>query len=53
MNNKDGLIMQFFFICPNASFSTHYFIFNVNNMYVSNMQCFFNSYLYKRLADIL
>ena len=46
-------IMQFFFICPNNSFTTHYFNLYVDNIYGSTIQFFFNGYLYKCSADIL
>ena len=43
---------QFFFTCPNTSFTAHCF-----NLYINNIICFkyaiFYSYLYTRSADIL
>ena len=47
-------IKQFIFLCPNTSFTTYYFNLCIDNIYLSNRQfCFFNSYVYKRSADIL
>ena len=53
LNNKDGLITQFFFNWPNTTFSTLYLNLYENIIYSSNTLFFSNSYLYKCSADIL
>ena len=43
----------FLFKCPSTSFTTLLWILYINPIHISNMQFLINSYVYKRLADIL